>query len=269
MSMLLFTMKKVISAAILPLGASLLMLITGFAGLLIRPGSRLARSLCLMGILVLTVSSMPCTGRFLIGLLESEAGGYADPRVLAARGVRDVVVLGGGVASGELTPVDQAEPSLVRALEGVRLWKGIPGARLILSGGAVGSEVGSGEAMARAVSEFGVPETAVLVERESLDTESEAALLAPHLGDRSFALVTSAFHMPRSLEIFRRHGLDPIPAPCDFRGRSPSFGIFSVLPGAQALDRTQTAVKEYIGRIWSRLKYWFMNNATHPIRETS
>ena len=39
------------------------------------------------------------------------------------------------------------------------------------------------------------------------------------IGREKFILVTSAAHMPRSMALFRKRGLQPIPAPADFQVR--------------------------------------------------
>ncbi|MFZ9995198.1 MAG: YdcF family protein, partial [Steroidobacteraceae bacterium] len=70
-------------------------------------------------------------------------------------------------------------------------------------------------------------------------------------------LVTSAFHMPRAQLIFEEAGLQVIPYPVDFRisaeGRDPT----DFFPDPKALDRTDIAIRELIGRAFYRLKYVF------------
>ncbi len=246
---LLFLAKKTISLAIYPLGSSLLMWTLGILVWLRRPRSKLGFLLLLVGGLWLLGMSLPVTGFHMLHLLEVQAGGYADPEKLAGNGVKYIVVLGGDLRPGELTAADRvANTSLVRLMEGIRLWKSLPNSQLVLSGGRYSPEImTTADGMAILAREMGVPQDSVLLERESRDTEEEARLLKPLLGPRPFALVTTAFHMPRSLMHFRRQGLDPIPAPADFDAKVFSFRVDGILPRLSGLDRSHKAIHEYLG----------------------
>jgi uncharacterized SAM-binding protein YcdF (DUF218 family) len=59
--------------------------------------------------------------------------------------------------------------------------------------------------------------------------------------------VTSAYHMPRSVGVFRKVGFDVIPYPVDFRtrGRRDALRPFDSI--AAGLERTDVAAKEWIG----------------------
>jgi uncharacterized SAM-binding protein YcdF (DUF218 family) len=78
-------------------------------------------------------------------------------------------------------------------------------------------------------------------------------------------LVTSAFHMPRSLATFRqRSGLSVIPVACDYQlptralfGRPTPGSVFlGLMPDAQALSLSSIALKEHLGLAIYRLKGW-------------
>jgi uncharacterized SAM-binding protein YcdF (DUF218 family) len=76
--------------------------------------------------------------------------------------------------------------------------------------------------------------------------------VAPEDGER-WLLVTSAFHMPRSMGLFRTAGFAVEAYPVDWRvGSRGDLMTFSnaVLDG---LGRTDTAVREWIGLIAYRL----------------
>lgn len=64
-------------------------------------------------------------------------------------------------------------------------------------------------------------------------------------------LVTSSWHMRRSLLMFRKYapGVEVVPAACDYEATiwSDSFSFFSLLPGAELLFRNTYMVKEIIG----------------------
>jgi uncharacterized SAM-binding protein YcdF (DUF218 family) len=246
---LLFLVKKTVSLMLYPLGTSLLLWALAVVAWLRRPGSRSGFLLLLAGGLWLLVMSLPVTGFYLLHSLEVQAGSYADPNDLSRKGVKYIVVLGGDCRPGELTAADRvANSSLVRLMEGIRLWRSLPDGRLVLSGGRYSPQImTTADGMALLAQEMGVPQNALLLERESLDTEDEARLLKPVLGTTPFALVTTACHMPRSLMGFRRKGLNPIPAPADFEAKKFSFEIFGVLPRQGGLEKSHKAIHEYLG----------------------
>src|SRR5439155_25974290 len=77
-------------------------------------------------------------------------------------------------------------------------------------------------------------------------------LLSPKPGER-WHLVTSAFHMPRSMGIFRRAGFDVEAYPVDWRmgGRDDLFTFTRI--GGDGLARTEVAVREWIGLLAYRI----------------
>jgi uncharacterized SAM-binding protein YcdF (DUF218 family) len=144
---------------------------------------------------------------------------------------------------------------LARVVEGVRLHKAVPGSKLLLSGGAVFDPVPEAEVMAQVAVVLGVKPHDIRLESDSRDTAEEAEMIAKMIGRERFILVTSAAHMPRSMALFRRRGLQPIPAPADFRApETRSSGPSRFFPGAGALGQTQTALHEYLGLAWAWLR---------------
>jgi uncharacterized SAM-binding protein YcdF (DUF218 family) len=254
MDLLLFIAKKVVSTACYPLGTSLLFLFMGLVFWCVRPRSRTGVFFVLAGTAWLTVMSLPITGFMMLRSLERDAGHYANAAELRSKDVRFIVVMGGDRRLGDLTPVDRiACTSLVRVLEGIRIWKGLPEAKLVLSGG--GYEEGvvtSAEGMATLATEMGVPRSAIIVESQSLDTGDEARILKPVLDGKAFTVVTSASHMRRSLMNFTHVGLAPIPAPADFEAMTIHLDLLDFLPRAQGLQSSQKAIHEYLG-IWALL----------------
>lgn len=253
-----FLLKKIISRLFFPVG---LVLALGAAGGLmawLHPRRRLGPLLASAAWLLLFLLSWPPVSYLLMSSLESQAGAYADPARLAALGVRQVVVLGGGVGQGRLTHADRLnDASLKRLMEGIRLWRGLPGARLVLSGGDYNHDEGVGRVMRDLALDLGVPAEAMVVEDESWDTEDEARVLALHLGQEPFALVTSAFHMRRSLAVFQAWGMRPVPAPADFRAHITWNQYQTWLPNAGALWGSEIAFYEHMGWQWLRLKALF------------
>lgn len=148
--------------------------------------------------------------------------------------VKWIVVLGGGHTSDPNIPVTSqiSDASLVRLIEGVRLHNKIPGSKLILSGGKVFDAVAESETMQKIARAIGVKQEDIILESDSKDTADQTQLIKPIIGDDEFILVTSAVHMPRSMAIFKKLGMHPIPAPTghsvkESQGSKPS----PVFPG--------------------------------------
>jgi len=140
-------------------------------------------------------------------------------------------------------------------VEGVRLHKAVPGSKLLLSGGAVFDPVPEAEVMAQIAVLLGVKPQDITLESDSRDTAEEAAIIAKMIGREKFILVTSAAHMPRSMALFRRRGMQPIPAPADFRApNTQSSDPMRFFPGVWSLVQTQIAVHEYLGLAWAWLR---------------
>lgn len=256
MEWLLFVLKKILSCAIYPLGTSLLFWMAGIVSRLRKPRGVTGFVLVLVGGVWLLITSMPITGGLLLRSLEDDAGPYADADELARQGIQYVVVLGGDLKAGELSPADRvACTSLVRLMEGIRLWKRVPRSKLVLSGGSVSRwKMPTAEGMAIMARELGVPPESIIRESESWDTEDEARLLKPILTGKRFALVTSALHMPRSVAAFAEKGLTPSPAPSDFQAGQLAIDAWSFVPSVEGLAMTSKAIHEIVGRGVQRLK---------------
>ena len=67
-------------------------------------------------------------------------------------------------------------------------------------------------------------------------------------------LVTSAFHMRRSRLLFARAGFQVVPFPVDFRvSAGRAFTILDLLPTADSLSKTETALREWYGFLYYQL----------------
>lgn len=125
------------------------------------------------------------------------------------------------------------------------------------------------EEMAIILTQLGVPEEAILKQNRSQNTYEDALYSAAILKEKGFSrviLVTSAMHMPRSVALFRKQGIEVIPAPADFSVTETSWGqlihadfpglIVSLLPNVGNLSLTTNALKEYIGILAYHLRGW-------------
>ncbi len=99
--------------------------------------------------------------------------------------------------------------------------------------------------------DLGVPETAIVIEDRSTDTQANAAYSAQWLRSQGIdrvILVTSALHMARARMQFERTGLHVEPAPADIRVTGEPQDYTAYLPSASALDASGQVFKELVGR---------------------
>lgn len=258
METLAFLAKKTLSVFCYPLGTSLLLIAGGLLFWRGKPHrARVGLIVSIAGCVYLLIMSLPMTSFFLLRSLEADAGPYADPVELRRRGVQDIVTLGAEVVTDERTPADRMGYAIFRVMEGIRLVKAMPGARLIISAGSMPGRMSQVDAMAALPLQLGISKEALVLENRALDTEDEARLVARLVGDRPFGLVTTAFHMPRAIKWFRGFGLNPIPCPCEFKTHAPPPFYQWFFPGVGSLRDSTCAVHELAGASWQSIKLLF------------
>jgi uncharacterized SAM-binding protein YcdF (DUF218 family) len=109
---------------------------------------------------------------------------------------------------------------------------------------------------ARAI-EREVPESAAFAAGRAQYTSDESQLVAEQLrarGAKTIIVCSSAVHLPRAAEHYRRLGFNVTPLPCDFatRGKAEGWSWATLIPRGLALAQTDAAVKEWMGRISGR-----------------
>ena len=88
------------------------------------------------------------------------------------------------------------------------------------------------------------------------NTDEEAEAISKLLGpDRSIALVTSAFHMPRAVKVFERRNFNIVPIAVDRRVEASNFTFLDFLPSGNALAENSLFFRELIGRAYYNLIY--------------
>ena len=103
--------------------------------------------------------------------------------------------------------------------------------------------------------------SAILVEEQSRNTVENAVfsklIAQPKPGER-WLLVTSAYHMPRSIGVFRAAGFPVEAYPVDWRTRGIADALRPFPTLAEGLRRTDTAVREWIGLV----AYWLTGRSS-------
>lgn len=241
----------------------LLMLLIGSCLLLFTRFAKAGRVLALGIAVVLFVVGVSPFSRFFVRTLEN-----VYPDISASPGQVDgVIVLGGATtfARGQLR-VGNAGSRLVAALE---LARAFPEAPVIFSGGSARLLIAEERTEAEGARIFfdlaGLAPGRVTYENQARNT-FENAVFAKRLADpkpgQRWLLVTSAFHMPRSVETFRRAGFEVVPYPVDFRSDNrfgDDFRPFSIAP--EGLHLADIAVKEWVGLF----VYWLRGYSRSPI----
>jgi len=88
------------------------------------------------------------------------------------------------------------------------------------------------------------------LEDKSRNTFESVKNIKEILGDEPFFLVTSAYHMERSLREFEKVGTNPIPAPTDFKIKTEQYTALDWFPDPQNLRNSNLAVHEYFGIVF-------------------
>jgi uncharacterized SAM-binding protein YcdF (DUF218 family) len=255
--------SKLLPLFFYPLGLSCLLLLIAFLLLWKRP--RLAAIPIAMALLVLLLGSNAGISDGLARSLEFQNLPTNLPNA-------DAIVVLGGCTEPALYPRPWVEIKEEgdRVLYAAKLYRDGKAPRLILSGGRIDwrrSGSSESEDMAILLEPMGVPRSAMLQDPSSLNTRENAVNVKQIMeaqGIRRVLLVTSAMHMPRSLMIFKKLGMDAIAAPTDFTSTqidpqqttTLEANVLDALPDADQLRRTTRALKEYVGIAVYWLRGW-------------
>jgi uncharacterized SAM-binding protein YcdF (DUF218 family) len=218
---------------------------------------RAGRMLATLGVVLLLVAGLSPLGNILIYPLEQRF-----PPWDAARGAPAGIVVLGGAISPDVSAA-HGTPALTEAAERLtavaELARQYPAARIVYSGGNARLLLVRGNEAEYALAlfeSFGIARERLTPEDKSHNTVENAlfskALADPKPGER-WLLVTSAYHMPRAIGIFRRAGFAVEAYPVDWRtrGRVDLMMPFDSLTGG--LRRTDTAVREWVGLVAYRI----------------
>jgi uncharacterized SAM-binding protein YcdF (DUF218 family) len=245
-----FWLSKIFWWFLAPGNAMVLLALLALLLLLLRRRRAGLVLLGLVGAFGLALLVLPLRG-WVLGPLEDR---FPPPQPPAH--VDGIIVLGGAI-NAELS-AKRGRPVVTRSVDrliaGADLARRYPDAKLVFTGGSSALlDTGPREAdIAREVfAELGLAADRVLYERDSRNTW-ENALFSQKLVDPKpgeiWLLVTSAYHMPRSMGIFRKIGWDMTPYPVDYSvppagKREPSFEMLDELEGVH------WGLREWVGLV--------------------
>jgi uncharacterized SAM-binding protein YcdF (DUF218 family) len=212
----------------------------------------LGRRLLIAAVVLLAICGFSPLGNWLLYPLEQRF-----PPWDAARGVPDGIIVLGGSIEPELS-VAHGRAALTHAADrliaAAALARRYPNARIVFTGGnanLVSDDTAKEADYALSLFEsLGIPRERLTMERRSRNTQENAEfskmIAAPKSGER-WLLVTSAYHMPRSVGLFRKAGFAVEPYPVDWRvgGRADILTLSSL--SSEGLDRVDTGIREWMG----------------------
>ncbi len=238
---------KLCYAWLLPPGLFILALLA--VCIFYRRSVRVTRLLPVM--LLIYLMSISAVSDRLLKTLEDQ---YPQPTLAELRDAGAIVILGGGSCGG--VPDFDGEGQVAagaanRHFMGLRLYRALK-LPVIISGGLVFPENGVEAATSiRLLKACGVAEQDLIPDARSRNTAENAKYtkeICQQKGFRKIILVTSAYHMPRSVALFRREGVDVIPYPTDYlTNKNLVLDAFAFTPKAYDLQNTSIVMKEYLG----------------------
>ena len=245
-------LHKILSALVSPLFVILVLLLLSLI--------YQRRRFIVIAFFLLWVASTPIISQTLTSFLERNHKYISYAEVSAA----DATV----VLSGMVVPI-RFDDSIIyewngssdRIFAGIKLILEKKSPKLILTRGQLPWVKGQpeGEILAEFAQGMGVSSSQIFLTNVASNTEEEAAavanLLKPH--EKKIILVTSAFHMPRAIQLFTAEDLEVIPYPVDFKREETLLSVLDFIPHASAFSKTSFAVRELTGRLYYSLKYRF------------
>ncbi len=246
----MFVLSKLFWMAVQPLSLVFLLGILALLLMLLR-WRRAAAGALVTAMLVLFITLYTTTGSLLLQTLESRfPRPAADPADLSC-----MIVLGGAFETEVTTARGGIElnQSADRFVEALRLALLHPRAKILVSGGdgsLSGAYEGDAAASQRFFAAFGLPQDRLVMETTSRNTDENAKNSRQILADNGLSnclLITSAFHMPRSVGLFRKAGLAVTPWPTDFRTTGKVGLAVDLTQPTLNAQQMATATREWLG----------------------
>lgn len=250
-----FIISKIAGFVLQPLNFIALVFAIGIIALFLRH-RRTALLFSCLAFVVFALAIWSDLGALLVQPLEARFQRPANP----PGDVKGIILLGGGFEGGinRVRHGYELNAGGDRVIETLKLARLYPQAKILVSGGngsLVRDEMPDADVAPKLFAAMGMPADRLILEDKSRNTYQNAvfskALANPKPGD-VWVLVTSAYHMPRSVGIFRKVGFPVIPWPCDYRTLGNEKFGFSHDDPQGAVGTLSLAVHEWTGL----LAYW-------------
>jgi uncharacterized SAM-binding protein YcdF (DUF218 family) len=258
--------KKSIEIIISPLGIMTILLAFGIVLRVVGRRSRAGRGLLVFGGLLFFIFLFSPLSLYLNWRLERQFQPMLTPP--ESPKISKIVVLAGYAEEHPGIPITSnvSAPTIGSLTEGLRLYRLVPGAKLIVSGGvARAGDKPVAALMAAFLQKMGVPATDVIVEGRSQNTYENLVEVKEIVGADPFILVAAACDLRRAVAVSKRLQINPVPAPSciwtlqnhpRIMSATEQLVDFSSSVGSPSLEnliRLQWAYHEYIGYIWYQL----------------
>jgi uncharacterized SAM-binding protein YcdF (DUF218 family) len=220
--------------------------------------ARLGRRLAISAIVLLAIFGFSPLGSLLLYPLESRF-----PPWNAALGAPDGIIVLGGPIDADLSvehDVPVVRSAADRIIAGAALARQYPNARFVFTGGSanlISNDAREADYASAIFESLGIAKSRLIMERRSRNTYENAQfttdMVKPKPGER-WLLVTSAYHMPRSIGLFRKAGFAVEAYPVDWRvGRTLGESLAFTTVANDGLARTDIGLREWIGLVAYRL----------------
>ena len=248
-------MDELVKAIILPSHLAAILGVLGCCFLAVRRLRRKGTYLLIAGVSVYLVFSNGIVAAGLIGPLE-----YRYPALVRtdeSSGGHTAVLLTSFATDDLSMPLSSrvGTSAAHRVLETLRLYADGEVTKILISGDATAASI-----MAELLVAAGVPNEVIAVDGGARSTIDSARRAGDYVPSSRIILITSAGHMPRSINSFRDVGIEAIPAPTDHKMPRDPFSA-SMMPSAYHLEVSDLAIHEYAGLLWYRVtgrssQYW-------------
>ena len=251
-----FALSKTIGYLLLPsnflIGLGLLgalLLLTRFA--------RAGRRLIVTALVLLAICAYSPLANFLLYPLEQRF-----PKWVSSRGDPDGIIVLGGPLDADLSSA-HGVPVIVgaadRLISAATLAHRYPNARIIYTGGSpnlLHNDAKEADYATALFQGLGIAKSRLTMERQARNTKENAEfsrdIAKPKPGER-WLLVTSAFHMPRSVGLFRKAGFAVEAYPVDWKVGTKEDLLRYFIVANNGLELVDIGVREWLGLIAYRL----------------
>jgi uncharacterized SAM-binding protein YcdF (DUF218 family) len=258
---MLLYIAKFIPLFIYPVGLACICAAAAGIAVVFKKG-KTAIALVFLSAGILWFFSSPIVTHILVRGLESK---YESPQDFPKA---SAIVLLGGCTRPAVAPRTTVEVTGAgnRILNAARLFKKGYAPFIISTGGKIpfmynfpGSEALCMASVLR--NDCGVDSASIIIEDKAKDTHDHAPRVEKILLQRGLKkeiiLVTSAMHMYRSVNIFKKWGYTVYPAPTDYRAdKVMQWQFIELFPNVEALSESTNVLHEYFGIIAYRIMGW-------------
>ncbi len=239
---------KIIQQFLLPSVFLFVIILIGFLFLLKR--KKIGTVFIVLGLILYYLFSISPISDLIIAPLENKYQQIEDEQALRAN--KAILLLGG------------PESDILRGTEAIRLSILNPELQIIITGqNFLSQEKNQALKLKNHLISQGIKAENILLEKESRTTGESAKNIKIMLETEEFFLITSGYHMPRSIYLFQKEKTNPLPAPTDFKVyksfnkekwglRYNNYNLLDFFPCAQNLRNVSLAFHEYFGLLYSQ-----------------